>query len=84
MCVTFELCKCLLNPTRCDSLFLQVSFFVLSTEQYHPHILQLSLFVLIGRLELLHLLCQVVLLCLLPLSELPAPQTGLTVRRREP
>lgn len=51
--------------------------------QHLPHSLQLSLFVLIGRLELLHPLRQVLHLRLLPLPELSAPQPGLTVRRQQ-
>lgn len=59
-------------------------FEVLSMAQHLPHSLQLSLLVLIGRLELLHPLCQVLHLRLLPLPELSAPQPGLTVRRQQP
>lgn len=53
-------------------------------DQYLPHTLQLHLFVLTGRLELVHPLCQVVLLHQLFLTVLPAPQPGLAVRRRQP
>lgn len=54
----------------------------LSTDNSHGF--QLSLFALIGRLELPHPLCQVVFLHLLPLPELPAPEPGLAVRRQQP
>lgn len=50
-------------------------------KQYLSHGFQLSLFILIGRLELPHPLHQVILLHMLPLPELSAPQPGLTVRR---
>lgn len=52
-----------------------------------PHLLhglQLPLFVVVGRLQLLHPLRQVVLLGLLPLPELFAPQPGLAVGRWQP
>lgn len=48
------------------------------------HGLQLPLFVVVGRLQLLHPLRQVVPLGLLPLPELFAPQPGLAVGRQQP
>lgn len=57
---------------------------VSNMEQYPSHSLQLSLFVIIGQLELLHPHCQVLLLHLLPLPELPAPQSRLAVWRQKP
>lgn len=52
-------------------------------KQYLPHGLQLPLFVLIGCLQLPHPLHEVVLFHVLLLPELPAPQAGLAVRRRQ-
>lgn len=51
---------------------------------YLPHLLQLLLFVLIGCLQLLHLLLQVLHLHLLLLPQLFAPEPGFTVRRQQP
>ena len=52
--------------------------------QYLLHDLQLSLLALIGYLELLHALLHLLVTSLLPLSQFPAPQPGLTVRRWKP
>lgn len=51
---------------------------------YLPHLLQLPLFVLVGRLQLLHPVLQVLHLHLLPLPQLPAPEPGFAVRGRQP
>lgn len=80
---TISLCACLNRDlhSSCAKFGVGVEC---GTLQYLPHGLQLSLFLLIGRRELLHHLHQVLLLCMLSLPELPAPQPRLTVRRQEP
>lgn len=52
--------------------------------RYLPHLLQLLLLVLIGCLQLLHLLLQVFHLHLLLLPQLFAPEPGFTVGRQQP
>ena len=52
--------------------------------KYLPHGLQLPLFALVGGLEVPHPLLQLLLLRLLLLTELPAPEAGLAVRGGQP
>lgn len=55
-----------------------------TTLRHLPHVLQLLLLVVIGHLELLHLLRHLVLLGLPALPQLSAPQPGLAVGRQQP
>lgn len=55
-----------------------------SSKRHLPHDVQLHLVAVVGRLELFHPLGQVVVLLLLPLPQLAAPQPGLAMSGGKP